>query len=93
MLESILKKKGRFIELIEVKAKSFNPETDIFASYDKKTGELKSLKSNWEPYLVDIAYQKHVAQLALPEFNYRGSFMLADKSKKASISGLHLKNS
>lgn len=87
----ILRKKGKFIELIEVKAKSFNPETDAFASYDKKTGALKNLKSNWEPYLLDIAFQKHVAQLALPEFSYRGFLMLADKSKKASISGLHQK--
>lgn len=50
----ILVKKGNCLELIEVKAKSFNPGTDSF--YNKNG----SLSTGWKSYLYDVAFQKHV---------------------------------
>lgn len=80
----ILRKRGRVIELIEVKAKSYDPKTD--GDFRGATGQLKS---NHLPYLQDIAFQRHVAGLAMPEFEFRCFLMLADKSATASVDGLN----
>lgn len=80
----ILVKKGHRIELIEVKAKSYNPkDKHIF------TGKKGGLVSSWKPYLFDIAFQKYVMQLCYPEWQIQSFIMMADKSKKASIDGLN----
>jgi hypothetical protein len=73
----ILVKEGNQIRLIEVKAKSFNPnEENIFV------GSRGGLVSSWKPYLFDLAFQKHVATLTYPNFHFEAYFMMADKSKK-----------
>ena len=80
----ILVKMGNHIRLIEVKAKSFNPNEDnIFV------GSRGGLVSSWKPYLFDLAFQKHVASLTYPNFHFEAYFMMADKSKKATIDGLN----
>ena len=80
----ILVKKGDKIELIEVKAKSFDPlKEDIFV------GKRGGLNKDWKPYLMDIAFQKNVMQLCYPNWNIKSFIMMADKSKKASINGLN----
>lgn len=77
-------KAGDKIRLIEVKAKSFDPNNDnLFVGKNNK------LAGAWKPYLYDLAFQKKVAQLAHPEFEYTAFLMMADKSKKASIDGLN----
>jgi hypothetical protein len=57
----IIVKQGTSVQLIEVKAKSFDPhEEDSF--YNKsslKKGE-PQLNSEWEPYLMDVAFQAFV---------------------------------
>ena len=53
----ILVKKGNQIELIEVKAKSYNPDNDFEFS-----GKNRNIKSSWKPYLFDLAFQKHVVK-------------------------------
>ncbi len=80
----ILKKTGNRIELIEVKAKSVDPEEMGF--YKKKTRELDS---KWEPYLLDVAFQTHVASRAHSEFQFVPFLMLADKSSLATVDGLN----
>lgn len=80
----IVKKSGKKIELIEVKAKSIDPEEKSF--FKKKT---KELDSDWEPYLLDVAFQTHVLSLAHPELEITPFLMLADKSSTASIDGLN----
>ena len=80
----ILIKKGNKIELIEVKAKSFNPDSENLF-----TGKKGELVSSWKPYLFDIAFQKHVMQLCFPKWEIQSYIMMADKSKKASITGLN----
>lgn len=80
----ILVKEGNHIRLIEVKAKSFNPdEGNIFV------GSRGGLVSSWKPYLFDLAFQKHIATLTYPDFRFEAYFMMADKSKKATIDGLN----
>ena len=80
----ILVKEGNSIRLIEVKAKSFNPnEKYIFI------GSSGKLAINWKPYLFDLAFQKYVAKSTYPNFNFEAFFMMADKSKKATIDGLN----
>lgn len=80
----ILVKEGNHIRLIEVKAKSYNPnEENIFI------GSRGGLVSGWKPYLFDLAFQKHVAKLTYPNFHFEAYFMMADKSKKSTIDGLN----
>lgn len=80
----IIEKKGTKVRLIEVKAKSFDPnDENLFIG--KKGG----LVSSWKPYLFDLAFQKKVAQLAHPNLEFEAYFMMADKTKKASIDGLN----
>lgn len=74
----ILEKKGNEINLIEVKAKSFNKETD-----DVK------YNADWKFYLFDVAFQKYVIEKAYPEFKVTPYLMLADKDKSTTANGLN----
>ena len=78
----ILEKKGNHINLIEVKAKSFDNDT-------KFTNAKGGITPEWKPYLYDVAFQKFVLQNAFPEFNINSYLMLADKRKVATVSGLN----
>ncbi len=80
----ILRKRGNLIELVEVKAKSFDPAKD-----GDFRGAKAQLRSDMLPYLQDIAFQRHVAALAFPQFDYRSFLMLADKSATATVDGLN----
>ncbi len=88
----ILLKKGNRIDVIEVKAKSFDPteEDQFYNKTSLKKGQ-KKLSSSWEPYLMDVAFQCYVVKRALPQMNVFGSLMLADKSKTATVDGLNQK--
>lgn len=88
----VLIKKGNRVEIIEVKAKSYDPhEEDQFYNKTKlKKGKVK-LSSAWEPYLIDVAFQCHVVKSAHPTFSVSGSLMLADKSATASVDGINQK--
>lgn len=80
----ILVKEGNHIQLIEVKAKSFNPQkANLFV------GVRGALASEWKPYLFDLAFQKNVATNAYPHFHFSAHFMMADKTKTASVNGLN----
>ncbi len=80
----VIVKKGNTIELIEVKAKSFDSnEEDVF------TSTRGSLRSEWKAYLFDIAFQKYVMQQCFPGFEIKSYIMMADTSKTASIDGLN----
>lgn len=80
----LLVKSGKQIKLIEVKAKSFDP-TDENTFLGKRGG----LVSGWKPYLFDVAFQKYVVQKVLPQQQVEACFLMADKTKKASIDGLN----
>ena len=80
----ILVKKGNKIELIEVKAKSFNP-TDENTFTGKKGGIAKS----WKPYLYDVAFQQYVIKKSNPNWTISSFLMLADKTRRAQIDGMN----
>lgn len=83
-------KRGNSIELIEVKAKSFDPneEDQFYGKRSLKSGKPK-LNSVWEPYLVDVAFQAYVIKKVLPKVTLTSSMMFADKSKVATVDGLN----
>lgn len=80
----VLVKRGNNIQLIEVKAKSFDPD-DENTFIGKKGG----MVSGWKPYLFDVAFQKYVMQKCRPEWNISSWLMMADKSRTAEIYGLN----
>lgn len=82
----ILVKKGDHLELIEVKAKSYDAQED--GDFRGKSG---GVTSAWKPYLLDVAFQKHVLKNALPDCQVSSWLMLADKSALCPSEGLHQK--
>lgn len=82
----ILKKTGNNIELIEVKAKSFQGSSQEFLSKDER-----SISNDWREYIEDVAFQKYVTQKAFPTWNVTAFLMLADKSKRTNVNGLNQK--
>lgn len=80
----ILRKSGGNIELIEVKAKSYSARED-----GDFRGARGQLKAEFLPYLRDVAFQRFVAEQALPGYNVRAFLMMADKEKQATVDGLN----
>jgi hypothetical protein len=88
----VLKKIGKKLEIIEVKAKSINfQEHETF--YDKR--KLKAKKSSkivvskWKPYLLDVAFQTYVLNKCLPDHEIQSFLMLANTATVASVDGLN----
>ena len=80
----LLVKDGNNVDLIEVKAKSFEgADSDTFLS---KKGKLTS---GWKEYVYDVAFQKLVLMKAFPKFKIQAYLCLADKNKTASVEGLN----
>ena len=71
-------------ELIEVKAKSWDPAAD---SFWKARG--RGLRSEWLPYLLDVAFQAWVLRRALPAADLTCSLMLVNKGATCEVDGLH----
>ena len=80
----ILVKQGNDVQLIEVKAKSFDPADDHLL-----VGKRGGLVSTWKPYLFDVAFQRYVIQKSMPDWKIRSYLMLADKSKVSPVEGLN----
>ena len=80
----VLRKRGTRIEIIEVKAKSYSA---------KKDGDFKGakgqLKSDFLPYLQDVAFQRYVAEQALPGHQVHAFLMLVDKEQISTVDGLN----
>jgi Domain of unknown function(DUF2779) len=86
----ILVKKGARLDLIEVKAKSYDAAEDGDFLTNNKKGP-KRINSKWKPYLLDVAFQKYVVSSAFPNFKVTASLMLADKAAFCPTEGLHQK--
>jgi len=84
VLVDILNKVGNSIELIEVKAKSYDSNEEN--PFRNSNG---GIDSDMLPYLQDIAYQTYVAKKAMPGFNHASRLMLTDKSKACSVYNLN----
>ncbi len=86
----VLRKNGDSVELIEVKAKSFDTKVkDQFYNKRSLKQAVPKLSSEWEPYLSDVAFQVYVARGAFPKWKITSALMLADKNSKASVDGLN----
>jgi hypothetical protein len=79
----VLKKEGKRIELIEVKAKSFKSRDEF------TTAKGDFIDRKWYPYLADVAFQTWVMQRALPGHEILPFLMLTDKNKKSTVDGLN----
>ncbi|MCB2206234.1 DUF2779 domain-containing protein [bacterium] len=82
----VLEKRGNHLHLIEVKAKSFDPD-DRDAFLTRKG----TIKGSWRPYLYDVAFQKHVLTHAFPGMVVSSYLMMADKSAECPTDGLNQK--
>ena len=78
----ILEKKGKKINLIEIKSKSYD-STDDEKIRKKNEKEL-------EDYILDVAYQYYVLKEALPDYEINPFLFLPDKAKSTSVEGLNL---
>ena len=83
----IFKKEGNKIYLIEVKAKSIDPN-DKEESLENK-GKIGYKNAEWRDYIADAAFQTWVVEQAFPKFKVIPYLMLADKSKVATVDGLN----
>jgi len=79
----VLKKEGKRIELIEVKAKSFKSKDKFY------TAKGDFIARGWYTYLADVAFQTWVMEHALPGYEIKPFLMLTDKNKKATVDGLN----
>lgn len=88
----VIRKDGNRLDLIEVKAKSWNPETDVFVKTEKKSGRLV-VAGDIQMYVYDVAFQKYVVENALREMGIpcevHAYLMMADKSKIAETDGIN----
>ena len=82
----ILIKRGNYIKLYEVKAKSIDLTKRSLVSQDGN-----KILSTWKPYLFDIAFQRHVARSAFPDSIVTTYLYLVDKNKVAPTDGLNQK--
>lgn len=82
----VLVKQGNKVELIEVKAKSYDSrdESPFF-------GKRGALSGSWKEYLYDVAFQNYVLSHAYPQFSIQNNLMLADKNAKCMTTGLNQK--
>lgn len=81
----IIEKKGTRINLIEVKAKSWDPTGSFVTKRDPNKVDAGILE-----YVYDIAFQKYVIQKALgPEFTVKAFLMMPDKSIVSDTDGIN----
>lgn len=80
----ILRKSGPRVEVIEVKAKAFDPQQDAVFK-----GLRGGFKAGYLPYLQDVAFQSHVLAQAHPHLTQSCSLMFANTAAQASVQRLN----
>lgn len=78
----VLVKRGTQVELIEVKAKSWDPSKDSLIGQTKRQNPITP---DWEPYVYDVAFQHYVLSKAYPDWTISPSLMVVDKSRRNSV--------
>lgn len=75
----ILSRRGDMVELIEIKAASFDSEKDVPSPFRGKRGRIDS---DWRPYLQDIAFQARIVRRALgPRLKVVPKLCIVDSTK------------
>jgi Domain of unknown function(DUF2779) len=77
----ILEKRGNCFRLIEVKAKSFNSDSEGNPFRGKKGG----IASPWRPYLEDVAFQALILRNVFPEAEVQPYLCLVDKAENCDV--------
>lgn len=80
----VLIKSDNQIQLIEVKSKSIDTNKD-----DPFRGKKGRITSDWQPYLLDLAFQRHVVMNAFPQWKVTSYLMGVDKNQPCTIDGLN----
>lgn len=88
----ILQRDGGSLNLIEVKAKGIDSTAGNREFWT--SGKVPRIQSDWEPYLIDVAFQTWVARKLLKSsdgqiLNVRPYLLLVDKSSVSSVDGLN----
>ncbi len=81
----ILVKRGNHLQLIEVKAKSYDGSEGKNCFWNKRP---VGIAQAWQAYLEDVAFQKMVLSEAYPEALIDSFLLMPDKSKYTQIDGL-----
>jgi len=76
----------RTIELIEVKAKSW--DSDAERPFLAKRG-VRGIRSEWDEYIADVAFQTLVLRDVFPDYRIIPYLMMPDKAKTTSINLLY----
>lgn len=84
----IIEKLGNQINLLEVKAKSWNSDTYIFDKKPPKSDK-ENVSKTFEPYLLDVTFQHSVLEELYSDFFITPYLYLPDKSKTTVIEGLN----
>ena len=82
----ILIKDGNRLDLVEVKSKSYEETED--ADLLNTRGDISSA---WKPYVMDVAFQRHVLSRACPQFQVHAWLMLPDKGAVCVNDGMNQK--
>ena len=83
----VLVKNGKNIQLIEVKAKSFN-SVDEYGFLNLKKSPI-TVRNEWRPYIADVAFQTYVTSSSFPDWSITPYLMLVNKNKKTNMDGLN----
>lgn len=90
----ILRREGKTLHLIEVKSSSIDDSKEGEERFLSEKGEIMT---DWKPYLVDVAYQRHVLSLAFPGFKVKPWLWVVNKGqpvRESETRGLfHIKRS
>lgn len=82
----IIEKKGNQINLIEVKAKSWDPSKDDFVT--KRNAN--KVDAGILEYVYDVAFQKYIIQKALgPGFIVKAFLLMPDKTVQSEVDGIN----
>jgi hypothetical protein len=79
----VLVKRGNTLELIEVKAKSYN------STKPELVGARGGITSEMRPYIEDVAFQSHVLKQAMPHMQVKCFLMMPDKSVVCDVDGVN----
>jgi hypothetical protein len=80
----VLRKVGDEVDVIEVKAKSFDSTDPLI---------FKGVRGGWvsgmRPYLEDVAFQTFVLKRVYPDWRIKAFLMMTDKAKTCTVDGLN----
>lgn len=76
----ILRRQGKTLELIEVKSSGVADDGEDDAASPFLNRDKVTIAARWKKYIVDVAFQAHVLQLAYPDFQVKPFLCVVNKS-------------